>query len=403
MLARCPPRLAILAMLLAGCGSPDGRAHSRVRDSSGIRIVEVAAGATERTLWTVREDLSVEAPTGQEPYAFGQIVDVDEGPGEVILVLDATNTRLLEFSRDGRFERAVGRAGRGPGELTRFVTDLLPTEHGVLVPDPGAARITRFGHDTVVTGVPASPAPKSWALVAHDILRYRALGVSRRPDGAFAFWDGLLQIDLASGTIDTLLELDYPKTDLGGPGNIKIPLLVNAAFWAPLRDGRVAWSSLDRDQVSVHDASGALRMLIHRADWRAHPASDADRATLRRLLAEKLRILGGDVGAANAPNVVFPDRLPAITGLLAGPDGTLWVQRMGEVGDIDPMAVNAPDRTSWLGGAIWDVFSSDGHYLGLVTLPRGVRVTAIREPRLFGIGRDGSGADRVVRLVLDRS
>jgi len=377
--------------------------HSSVRDSSGIRIVDVAAGATERTLWTVREDLSVEAPTGEEPYAFGQVVDVDEGPGESILVLDAVNTRLLAFSRDGRFERAVGRPGRGPGELSRFVTDVLPTEQGALVPDPGAARITRFGHDTVVTVVPATPTPKSWALVGHDILRYRALGVSRRADGAFAFWDGLLQIDLASGAIDTLLELDYPKTDLGGPGNLKIPLLVNAGFWTPLGDGGVAWSSLDRDRVLVHDAGGALRMVIRRADWRARPVADADRQTLRRLLAEKLRVLGGDVGAANAPNVVFPDQLPGITGLLAGPDGTLWVQRMGEVGDIDPMAVNAPDRTSWLGGAIWDVFASDGHYLGIVRLPRGIRVTAIRGSRLYGIGRDESGADRVVRLALEHS
>jgi len=76
---------------------------------------------------------------------------------------------------------------------------------------------------------------------------------------------------------------------------------------------------------------------------------------------------------------------------------------MGEIAEVDPMAVNAPDRTSWLGGATWDVFGREGGYLGTVTLPRGLRVTAIHGSRLYAIGRDASTADRVVRLVLERT
>jgi hypothetical protein len=40
------------------------------------------------------------------------------GPGDVVYVLDAPNGRVLRLSREGRLLTPLGRAGRGPGELS---------------------------------------------------------------------------------------------------------------------------------------------------------------------------------------------------------------------------------------------------------------------------------------------
>jgi len=80
--ARSGRRSLVPCLLLAGCGLTSGHDQTTARDSGGVRLVEVREGAPERAIWTTREELSIEAPTGQEPFAFGQVVDVVLG-GEV--------------------------------------------------------------------------------------------------------------------------------------------------------------------------------------------------------------------------------------------------------------------------------------------------------------------------------
>ena len=93
-----------------------------------------------------------------------------------------------------------------------------------------------------------------------------------------------------------------------------------------------------------------------------------------------------------------PSHFPAITAVRAGPDGTIWVQQMGPVESIDPMAINAPDRADFLGGATWHVLDSTGRFLGAIELPRRFRIFRVKDRTLYGAARDDNGVERVLRL-----
>jgi hypothetical protein len=179
-------------------------------------------------------------------------------------------------------------------------------------------------------------------------------------------------------------------------------LLVNNPSWARLADGRIAWTALDRDFVTVVDSRGHPVARFSHAQWKTRPVTPDDRSAMVELLRTKLRMIGGDASFADSPQVEAPPRFPAITAVKAGPDGSIWVQRMGPVRAIDPMAINAPDRADFLGGSIWDVLDKDGHRLGAITLPARFRIFRILPDAVYGAARDDNGVEHIERLRLQR-
>jgi hypothetical protein len=199
-----------------------------------------------------------------------------------------------------------------------------------------------------------------------------------------------------------LFEFDYEKTDLGGPGRLRIQLIVNNPTWTRLEDGRIAWTALDHNYVQVHDSTGRLVSRITSGQWVTREVTDADKAAMVELLRTKLRAIGGDASFADSPQVEAPARFPAITAVRAGPRGTIWVQLMGLVASIDPMAINAPDRADFLGGSTWHVLDGTGRFLGAIELPRRFRIFRVTDDAIVGAARDDDGVERILRLRLDR-
>lgn len=408
---RMPHRAAYVARLTLVIGAACAEAPSSdvaVRDSAGIRIVEnhapdAAWGGSPG--WRAVPVLTIGADSA-EAYRFGQVGDVAATAAGDIIVLDQAAAQLRVFGPDGAFRRTIGREGRGPGELSRFAnTILVAPGDSLLVPDPRERRITVFAPNGAFARVIAAtqlPMGKGWLRLDDGRILQRGYATSRAPDGSFAFWDAMLRVAADGASAETLFVFDHTKTPLGAPGAIRIALIVNSPSWARLDDGRIAWSALDRDFVAIHDSTGRLVGRFSRAQWKARPLRDADRETLRELLRVKLRALGGSPGLADSPMVEAPPLLPAITTVRAGPRGTLWVQRMGDVALADPMALNASERADFFGGPAWDVLDGEGRYLGTLALPPRFRVFRITDAAILGAVRDDDGVERVVRLALRR-
>jgi hypothetical protein len=400
--------IGLLVPVLA-CGTQENGAwQGSVRDSAGVSIVEnTGAGvwSAERA-WAVHPSLSIGTAEGDSAYLFTRVIDIAvSGSGE-LLVLDQAAAQVRVFDASGRFLRAIGSRGRGPGELSTFTSGvLLVPGDSVLIPDHAQRRINVFalsGEPVRERTIPSTPGSQSWARAATGRLLFRGVAVGRDGAGNFEIWDGLLALSDSSAAADTLIAFDYARSPLGGPGRPRVPLIVNAAFWTQLEDGRIAWSSLDSDHVRVHDADGALRAFFRHAAWEARPATPADHATLVERLQEKLRLMGGDAASVPQLDLIQPERLPAITALRAGPDNTLWVQRMGSIAGIDPFAVNASDRTGWLGGPLWDVLDARGRFLGTVELPERFHLLHVTDRALYGVLKDAEDVEHVVRLDLER-
>ena len=393
------------SIVLAACTSANDRSAVTERDSAGIAIVDIAGPGTD--YGTTEPVLEIGPDTGSgENGVFGSIAVVTADSAGRIFVLDQQAQQVRVFAPDGKLITSLGRAGRGPGELSRYANGVMvPADGSVWVADYAQARINVYAPEDgrLRNTIPlvARPGGRSWQLHG-DTLVYRAMSIARDSLGRFRTWDGIVRTTPGSTVLDTLLIFDYVPTEIGAPPNLRIPLIMNAALWARLGDGRLVSSSLDRDFIRVHKPDGSIERIIRHREWQREPLSDADRAALRELLREKLVLLGGDASAAQSANVEFWDQWPAITAIRSGPRETIWVQRRGTITDIDPMAVNSPDAPDRFGGSLWDVLEQEGRPLGLLRFPAGFRPQDVRDSLVYGVSTDSLGVQRVSVLKLRR-
>src|SRR5688572_21103899 len=232
-------RVAVLAMGVGGC---TGEVKTvQVTDSAGIRIVanqSTDSGWRDMPRWTVTEDLVIGTDSGAPELQFGRIGDLAVSTRSDIAVIDQLNGVVRVFDSSGTHRVSIGRSGRGPGELSRSANGIywLGTD-SLLVLDPGERRQTIFRLDgTVDTVMPLPPSPtgQGWSRLSTGDLLMRGLTISR-VEGRFNFWDALLKVRVDGSAADTLFEFDYARTDLGGPGRLKIQLLVNTVVGAAFR------------------------------------------------------------------------------------------------------------------------------------------------------------------------
>jgi len=402
-------RIALIVLMASGCASADetGIWDGTMTDSAGVRIVTNTARGlwSAAQAWRVEPDLSIGGIEGDSSTQFGRVADVAPDSRGHILVLDQQARTVRVFDATGTYLHAIGRPGEGPGELSRFANAVLvATGDSVFVPDYAQSRINVYdAAGAYVSALPLAPPPggRSWERLPDGRFLFRGVTIRRDETNRFRTADGLFSTR-AGGGLDTLLTFDYAASDLGGPGNPVVPLIVNGVFWARSTDGPIAWSSLDRDHIRVHGADGGLTRVIRHEAWQRTPLIEADRLRLRELLRQKLTLLGGDAAAVDQLRLVYDEAFPAITMLRSGPGATLWVQRMGPASGIDAMSVNADDAGAGLGGSAWDVLDSDGRFLGTILMPDRFRIQRITDDAVYGVRKDTLDVEHVERLRLIR-
>ncbi len=89
------------------------------------------------------------------------------------------------------------------------------------------------------------------------------------------------------------------------------------------------------------------------------------------------------------------DFFPAFQDLVVGPMGSLWAQHvqpvseLSEEEDFDLNDMGAPE---------WDVFDSEGRFLGVVAMPHRFKRMVFRGDKIYGVWRDELDVQYVVRL-----
>jgi hypothetical protein len=401
--------VALVSLLVIGCGA--GGAESswdgEVRDSAGLRIVENGERGlwSEDDLWTLRPGLSIGGGPGEDDDLVA-VADVDLDSRGRVLALDIVARQVRIFDADGEFAGTIGRSGEGPGEFSRFLTSLMVVSGDtVIVPDWAQARVSLFapggGFARQMSALPRVET-QGWKRMADGGFLLRGVTIGRDAENLYTTYDALYRTNADLTVIDTLIEFDYPRSNLGGNGPPIAPLIVNAAFWTRLDDGRIAWSSLDRAHVMIHDASGSPIGILRHAAWTREPLTETHRSILKERFREKFRLMGASPDVVDNIDLRYEETLPALAALQAGPDETLWVQRMGDVAAIDPMVINTNDRTDGMGGRSWDVFDAGLRYLGSVELPARFRILRFRGDTIWGVRKDEFDVELVEWLELIR-
>lgn len=395
--------------VLAACGdSAPGRfgATPVVTDSAGVRLVQngVMPRWGPEQSWWVEEKLRIGGDEEGPESFFGYVADVAVDTEGRVYVLDQQAQEVRVFAADGSYLRTLGGPGQGPGELGKLPTSVLIRDDEVWVPDWAQGRVNRWdldGRPLPSLPAPHEPGARSWWQVGGNGGVYtRILSAPGIKGGGGAGEDRLYRLG-DDGGLEALLTFAPSAVGKERVEDVGVPAIINAPVWTVLTDGAVAWTDLESAEIRVVGPDGSHARIRSDA-WLRHAPGDAERTLLTRLMEERIRMQGGAAEKLEAIELTFPDSLPVLTDLHAGPDGTLWVQRPGSIRDVHPAALNAPDPPHAWGGSSWEILSPDGAYLGSLELPPRFRVMRVGEDAVIGVQSDLRRVDQVVVLALRR-
>jgi formylglycine-generating enzyme required for sulfatase activity len=143
-------------LVLGACDGRDGRSLVSVRDSAGIRIVDVALpGEQELVVPTHVADLM---PPDEIFPATPWGVATDPASGR-IYVADRFSDRVVVFDGSGAFNGAFGRSGEGPGEFGSPSALYFGTDGVLRVWDTGRGMISEWSADGEFLGEEGTSVP----------------------------------------------------------------------------------------------------------------------------------------------------------------------------------------------------------------------------------------------------
>lgn len=366
---------------VAACVQRDAESlPALVHDSAGVQIIE-----NRTPLWPTGGEwlvetepaLTIGVEDGNEEYEFQAIVDAERLDDGSIIVADALAAQLRVFDAAGRFVRAIGRQGEGPGEF-RNLGAVWQYRDSIAAWDRALRRLTVF--DTVgnvgrVTTLAASAAdgllPEAMGILSDGTIVARATSVITPAVGEGVHRaNGEVMLYSPDGEIRNSVTPLAGEEWVGVAGDDGVMLFVRPFprnGYVTVRNDRIFVGDGDRFDIAVF-ASGALHQHIRVMSQNAPlTAADADayiQATVAAAQHEERRRLLRMM-LERAP---FPETYPAFVGLMVDDERQLWVAE-------SPKA--ASNERTWL------VFDSSGRWLGRVATPAGERVLRVGAGRLL--------------------
>ncbi len=399
--------IALATLSVAACAGGEGQWPGTISDSAGVAIVSNPVNGmwTASNRWTLDEELRIGALEGDPDYQFGQIGWIDVGSDGRIFVLDTHAQRVTVYSAQGTYQGSFGGPGAGPGELGQGAAFLLVGRGDtILVTDVANQRVNRYAPDgsglgsfrlSLENGFPLQFRATASGLLAVQLRPFALLNRGPAPDPM----DAIVLLSLDGSVADTVKRFPSGGTVNMGGGSPEIRLYSPEPVWAIADDLGLLFGVNDEYRIRVYAANGGLERIITKPFSRA-PINARDREALLRFLERSWTDAG--MPPAMLPllrnTLHFAEFFPAFSAIQTGPAGTIWVQHVQSPADLPDEELEAFNPLEDTGAPNWDVFDSDGRYLGVVSMPPRFTPHAFRGNEIYGVWRDELDVHYVMRL-----
>jgi hypothetical protein len=374
------------------------------RDSLGILIVENRAPAAIRAPWildpgSVVDIGSQSADPNQEFSGFVNPILLSDGR---IVIANGGTSELRFFRPDGKWVKSVGRRGGGPGEFQELGWLDVGAGDTLRTYDWSLRRLSVFSADgaflrpvsLLIGGEVSSPRPLGMLRDGRLIAQSQNTVTLESKPGAGRDTVPLFALDLIRGIADPLGSFPGHEYMIHtGKGSVSAGSLPFGKDLHVLVHGsRVYVGTSDGPEVLILGTDGRVERVVR---WTAAtvPVTPADIEAYTE--AVSLEFGPGQEERRERfllrlKETPFPKGKPSYAGLLAGPEGSLWVRRYTE-----------PDRSA---PADFEVFDSTGRWLGGVRMPSGYVPIRITADAVVGTWSDDNDVKhvRVYRLMPGR-
>ena len=390
------------AVSLAGCGGSDGGSTSSdwtgtSVDSAGIQLVTNTLTPiwNEGEAWSLEEVLTIGAAEGDPEYQFGQISGIGITADGRVVVSDMQGQHVKVFGSDGTWERTFGEAGSGPGQFGQQAGPVLVGRGDtILVPDIQNQRVnlmTAEGEDlgSFRIGFEAG-VPIRWEMRGDGamVTQLRQLNLPNTP-GEPDTLDAIVSRGYDGVISDTLFRVPAGKTFSFSGGQPEFHFFSPEPVWALLPNGGIVLGTNDRYRFVFHGPDGAPTRIVS-IPSEPNMVTEED----KEIFVSTLESLWGEAGVPPQgieqlkSGISFEDRFPAFTQALSGPSGTLWVQKIRALSEMSAEEKESFNPLQNIGSAEWDVFDSEGRYLGIVEMPFHYQPLGFEGDRILGVWRD---------------
>lgn len=418
------PLLLCVALLpAAACvgdrgAEPDALPWRTVADSTGDTIVVRTLGDVPDSLaHTLVPALQVGALDGAEEVTFGYVGDVLGLADGGLLVHDSDADIIRMFDSTGAFVRNLGGKGGGPGEYGQVNGIARHTSGDLYVWDASGGRVNRYRPDGSYVTTWRSPFT-GWftqnQLFADDGGRLLMwLPLIPDPSNPLERQDSYVRLDTAGATLDTLLiplwpddsePLQASSPDGRSRTMTTRPWSANSVATVHPAGGIVA--GLGQQYVFYRLLTGAKPLRIER-EYTPVPVSDTERRERQAQIEQNMRRLNP---SWNWTGAAIPSTKPAYERFLIGEDGRIWVRVFTAAEPIPAAELPTPPANptgpppvvlTTREPVVYDVFESDGRFLGRVKLPPRTRVMRARGNDVWGTLRDGDDVDYAARFRIE--
>jgi len=389
--SRTANRMLILFLwVAAGCANGDSHSSFTVRDSAGIRIIESQFAMWESDdQWSVSSEptLSIGERDGEEALQFFRIRGVLRFEDGRIAALNGGSNTIRIFGPDGSLLTEFGGSGDGPGEFRSLGSAHILRADTLIIWDgrrPGFSFFTVSGQliQSQTLTPPGTERLNGLELLSDGrlLLETYASPLTQDPGrsvGIHRDFAPLILMDREGAILDTVGM--FPSAELGivriagGLGMGLVPFGKNS--WIDTRGNSILVGTAEDMEVSVFDPRGRLQS-IFRVPEVELTLLEEDRDWFFEQLSKRAKTPEeGEMLEAVIEGMVFPEKKAAYSGMLVGPDGTVWLRT----------GLHFPPEGS---SREWTVFSPEGALLGALQLPEGFEVFEFGSDYALGVWKD---------------
>ena len=391
-----------------GCDSGTPEVTTIASDSAGVRIVDVVVQPESVPQWTL-DSVPVRVLNGMETgdeTAFAFIGPVRFLPDGGLVIGDVASSRLLIYDADGRYVRALGRRGDGPGELRRLGSVTVDPNGTIATFDPSLRRLSFWDPSTgflrsisiadggSLESFPTDAGPWRDSLMVVSQLATTAQesvppasGVRRWPTSAH-----LALRDSSGRILQSSPAFDGGYEGLDERGSLRLPFS-HRPFVALAKD-RVYFGSGDSFRISYVDTGfntvGEIR-------WPARnerlTSEEVERVRAEAIAFISSRPLPENPFARNFAPEILPAFRPSIGRVFVDDDAMLWVERFEAI---------RMGTAAQMPGNQWSVLRATGEPEAILRLQPLTRLEDVRGDLAVVVRRDSLDAQSVAIHRLKR-
>ena len=355
------------------------------------------------------EDLRIGQSEGPNEYLFGWINSIVQHPDGTVFISDGQVPAIRRYDAGGTYLHNVGREGQGPGEYQiPWGMQLLP-DGNLAVWDPSHRRVTVFDPDGTWVKDFKTDGTQSRFWVDREgnsyLLRYKQ-------DDEARTWYAPQSLLKYSPDGEPREAIEVPSEEPEAAEVVESTRegrLLNFSkqpVFTLTKSGHLVVGSTDDYSFEIREGERVLFDVRH--GWKpvvVHPEEQAQWNDLQERYARRMR----EWPSQGITLPVFdpvPSTKPAFMDLWSGEDGTIWVRRYAEARERNDLPPPDPDNDgsplTWWQYPTFDVFGSEGVFLGTVELPNDVNILWFHGDYIWTVQGNETDEDVAVRYRIEK-